>query len=89
LGIENRSHYVRDVSFFEDLSRIRIKAGHSARCCSFALNVLRANGTTNIRRELYINALNSDNALSYWLAQGELNSPPTYPIQAITSPWLE
>src|SRR5512134_50486 len=64
-GIENRSHYVRDVSFFEDLSRIRTKPGHFARFRSFALNVLRANAITNVKRELYINALNPDNALSY------------------------
>lgn len=64
-GIENRSHYVRDVSFFEDHSRIRTKAGHFARFRSFALNILRANGTTNVSRELYINALNSDHALAY------------------------
>jgi predicted transposase YbfD/YdcC len=67
-SIENRSHYVRDVSFFEDLSRIRTKPGHFARFRSFALNVLRANGTTNVKRELYINALNPDHALSYPLA---------------------
>ena len=63
--IENRSHYVRDVSLFEDLSRIRTKPGHFARFRSFALNILRANATTNIARELYINALNPDNAMTY------------------------
>jgi predicted transposase YbfD/YdcC len=67
-SIENRGHYVRDVSFFEDLSRIRTKPGHFARFRSFALNVLRANGTTNVKRELYINALNPHHALSYPLA---------------------
>lgn len=64
-GIENRNHYVRDVSFFEDLSRIRTKPGHFARFRSFALNILRANGASNISRELYINALNPDHALAY------------------------
>lgn len=64
----HRSHSVRDVSFFEDLSRIRTKPGHFARFRSFALNVLRANGTTNVKRELYINALNPHHALSYPLA---------------------
>lgn len=67
-GIENRNHYVRDVSFFEDQSRIRTKPGHFARFRTFALNILRANGTTNVSRELYINALNPDHALSYALA---------------------
>ncbi len=64
-GIENRNHHVRDVTFFEDLSRIRTKPGHFARFRTFALNILRANGVENVSRELYINALNSDHALSY------------------------
>ncbi len=64
-GIENRSHYVRDVTFGEDQSRIRSKPAQFARLRSFALNILRANGTTNVRRELHLNALNSQNALSY------------------------
>lgn len=64
-GIENRSHYVRDVTFFEDHSRIRTKPGHFARFRTFALNILRANGTANVSRELYLNALNPHHALSY------------------------
>ena len=67
-GIENRNHHVRDVSLFDDHSRIRTKPGHFARFRSFALNILRAQGTTNVSRELYINALNPDHALSYRLA---------------------
>ena len=64
-GIENRSHYVRDVTFFEDQSRIRKKPGHFARFRTFALNILRANGTDNVSRELYLNALNPYHARSY------------------------
>ena len=64
-GIENRSHYVRDVTFGEDASRTRIKPTHFARFRSFAINILRANGVENVARELYINALNFDNALAY------------------------
>jgi predicted transposase YbfD/YdcC len=64
-GIENRNHYVRDVSFFEDQSRIRNKPGHFARFRTFALNIMRANQTKNVSRELYINALNPDHAMSY------------------------
>ena len=64
-GIENKNHYVRDVSFFEDQSRIRTKPGHFARFRTFALNILRANGAKNVAQELYINALNPDNPLSY------------------------
>jgi predicted transposase YbfD/YdcC len=64
-GIENRNHYVRDVTLFEDKSRIRIKPGHFARLRSFALNILRANGTENISKEIYINALSPNHALQY------------------------
>jgi len=64
-GIENRNHYVRDVSFFEDQSRIRNKPGHFARLRTFALNIMRANQTKNVSRELYINALNPEHAMSY------------------------
>ena len=66
-GIENRSHYVRDVTFGEDQSRIRTKPAQFARLRSFALNILRANATTNVSRELYLNALNPNHALSYQL----------------------
>jgi predicted transposase YbfD/YdcC len=64
-GIENRSHYVRDVTFGEDASRTRIKPTHFARFRSFAINILRANGVENVAQELYKNALNFDNALAY------------------------
>ena len=64
-GIENRSHYVRDVSLFEDASRIRTKPSIFARFRTFALNILRANRVSNISKELYVNALNLDNMLSY------------------------
>lgn len=64
-GIENRAHYVRDVSLFEDHSRIRIAAGVFARMRSFALNILRANAAANVSRELYVNALNPLHALAY------------------------
>lgn len=68
-GIETRSHYVRDyvrdVTFLEDRSRIRTKPGHFARFRSLALNLLRANGINNVNQELYANALNIENLLSY------------------------
>ncbi len=67
-GIENRNHYVRDVSCDEDKSRIRDNPGIMARARSFALNILRANGTTNVNRELYINALNPHHAIAYRVA---------------------
>ena len=47
-SIENRSHYVRDVSFAEDASRIRCNPGIFARLRSFATNILRFNGVRNV-----------------------------------------
>jgi predicted transposase YbfD/YdcC len=64
-GIEKRNHHVRDVTFGEDASRIRTKPTGFARFRSFALNILRANRVTNIAQELYTNALNFTNLLSY------------------------
>jgi predicted transposase YbfD/YdcC len=51
-GIENRNHYVRDCSLGEDASRIRHKPGIFARLRSFALNILRANGVSNVSEAL-------------------------------------
>lgn len=47
-SIENRSHYVRDVSFAEDASRIRCNPGIFARLRSFAANILRFNQVQNV-----------------------------------------
>jgi predicted transposase YbfD/YdcC len=63
--IENRCNHVRDVTFLEDASRIRTKPGHFARIRSIVLNLVRANGATNVKQELYKNALNFDNILAY------------------------
>ena len=43
-GIENSNHYVRDVTFQEDKSRIRKNPFNMAILRSFALNILRHNG---------------------------------------------
>jgi len=40
-GIENRNHYVRDVTMGEDKSRIRVNPHSFAKLRSFALNILR------------------------------------------------
>jgi hypothetical protein len=57
-GIENRNHYVRDVTLGEDKSRIRVNPGVMARLRSFTLNILRANGAENIAKTLWLNAIN-------------------------------
>ena len=64
-GIENRLHYVRDVTLKEDASRIRRNPGIFALLRSFALNLLRFNGITNISLGLYDNALDFDRLLTY------------------------
>ena len=64
-GIENKNHHVRDVTLLEDDSRIRIKPGHFSRLRSMALNILRANGVTNVRQAIYANTLNVMNLLAY------------------------
>ena len=52
-SIENSNHYVRDVAFEEDKSRIRRKAFNIARIRSFALNIMRHNEIKNIKYERY------------------------------------
>ena len=63
-GIENRAHYVRDVTLGEDASRIRTRPGVMARIRSVALNILRANGVQNISLALYNNAVSFDQLLA-------------------------
>ncbi|MCW2240948.1 hypothetical protein M2351_005587 [Azospirillum canadense] len=62
-GIENRAHYVRDVSMAEDASRVRKNPGILARIRSFATNILRANGAENVRDARYRLAIGGLDAL--------------------------
>ena len=64
-GVENRNHYVRDVTLREDASRIRRNPGIVARLRSFTLNILRKNNITNVSEALYDNALCLDNLRTY------------------------
>jgi predicted transposase YbfD/YdcC len=64
-GIENRNHYVRDVTMGEDKSRIRVNPHIFAKLRSFALNILRKNKVENVSLELFENSLNLDNILNY------------------------
>lgn len=63
--IENSNHYVRDVSFLEDFSRIRVRADNMARLRSFALNIMRKNNVANIKGEMYENSLSYYSLYSY------------------------
>ena len=64
-GIENRLHYVRDVTRREDASRIRRNPGLFAVLRSFVLNLLRFNGIQNVSQALYDNALDFNLVLAY------------------------
>jgi predicted transposase YbfD/YdcC len=70
-GIENRDHHVRDRVLREDDSRIRRRPGVFARLRSFALNILRANGVTNVSEAVYVNALSLDQLLTCGLAKSQ------------------
>ena len=70
-GIENRNHHVRDRTLGEDASRIRRRPGIVARLRSFALNILRANGVTNVSEALYANALSLDRLLAHGLPRSQ------------------
>ncbi len=64
-AVENKNHWVRDVTMTEDASRIRIHPGIMARLGSQALNIARANGVTNIAAALWQNAIDPKLTLSY------------------------
>lgn len=70
-GIENRAHHVRDRILGEDASRIRCQPGIFARIRSFALNILRAHGVTNVSETIYTNALSFDCLLDYGLPKSQ------------------
>ena len=61
--IENASHYVRDVAFAEDASRIRKNPDIVARLRSFAYNLIRASGEDNIQNARYRAALDLQAAI--------------------------
>jgi hypothetical protein len=56
-GIENTSHYARDVTLGEDRSRIRTKPGVFARLRSFAFNINKANRSRTMNQDRYRAAL--------------------------------
>jgi predicted transposase YbfD/YdcC len=56
-GIENRSHYTRDVTFREDASRIRTNPGIFARLRTISYNVLRCNQSETMPQDRFAAAL--------------------------------
>jgi predicted transposase YbfD/YdcC len=63
-GVENRVHYVLDVSMHEDASRVRKSPTILSILRSFALNILRFNKITDIADALWRNAMNFNPCLS-------------------------
>ena len=59
-GIENKNHYVKDVSMNEDNSRIRKNPHIFASLRTISLNILRANKVKNIKNKLFQNGCNLD-----------------------------
>lgn len=64
-SVENRLHYVLDVTFDEDASRIRRNPGVFAGLRKMGGNLLRFNGEHNMSIALYANAINLDRLLRY------------------------
>lgn len=64
-GIENKNHYVRDVSFNEDAHKIRKKPFNYSILRSFALNVFRYNKIENIKEQRYAFSLDWTKLYSY------------------------
>ena len=54
---ENKNHYPKDTAFNEDGTTKRVGAFNFSILVSLALNILRINKSTNIRGDLYLNAM--------------------------------
>ena len=64
-GVENRVHYILDVSMQEDASRVRKSPIILSILRSFALNILRFNKVNNVADALWRNAMNLNRVLAY------------------------
>jgi hypothetical protein len=73
-GIENRLHYVRDVTFEEDRSQMRVGAVAQtfAACRNLAIGLLRAAGVVNIAASLRTYAARPADAALLVLSMGRL-----------------
>ena len=63
--MENRVHYVLDVSMPEDASRVRKSPTILSILRSFALNIMRFNTVNNVADALWRNAMNLNRVLAY------------------------
>ena len=64
-GIENKNHYVRDVSFNEDEQKIKKKSFNYSILRSFALNFFRHNKIENVKEQRYAFSLDWTKLYSY------------------------
>ena len=64
-GVENRVHYILDVSMHEDASRVRKSPTILSILRSFALNILRFNKVKDVADALWRNAMNLNRVLAY------------------------
>lgn len=64
--VENTLHYIRDVTFLEDQSRIRCNPGVFARLRSFGYNILCRNKIRTFNQDRYAAALAGLGALLKW-----------------------
>ena len=71
-GIENKVHWVRDVTWDEDRSQVRTGAAPQvmAACRNIALNLLRRSGATNIAAALRTHAGRPATAVQLVLSGG-------------------
>ena len=76
-GIENRLHYVRDVTLGEDASRIRTGSGPRvmATLRNLTIAILRAAGHTNIAHGLRHHARNPDRPIKLLLTSSKATLP--------------
>lgn len=63
--VENKNHYVKDLTLKEDDSRIRASPQVFATLRSFTLNIFRANKVENIADELFCNGMDFDRIKKY------------------------
>ncbi len=64
-GIENKNHYVRDVSFLEDAHKIKRQSFNYSILRSFALNFFRHNKFENIKEQRYAFSLDWTKLYTY------------------------
>jgi predicted transposase YbfD/YdcC len=63
--IENKLHYIKDATFYEDRHRKRVNPWIFSTFIDWTISLLKRRGITNIRRELYSNAMDLMSSIQY------------------------